>query len=77
MDSITGDQLLPVLQIYVQEVEKELDTRWESWSIDLSQAEKHEVIGALLARMVPVTELAVSPQIWNEHIAPVLLTNNG
>ena len=74
MDSITGDQLLPVLQKYVQEVEKELDTRWESWSIDLSQAEKHEVIGALLARMVTLaTELAVSPQIWNEHIAPVLL----
>lgn len=74
MDSITGDQLLPVLQKYVQEVEKELDTRWESWSIDLSHAEKYEVIGALLARMVTLaTELAVSPQIWNEHIAPVLL----
>jgi len=74
MDGINGDQLLPVLQKYVQEVEIELDTRWESWPIDLSQAEKHEVIGALLARMVTLsTELAVSPQIWNEHIAPVLL----
>ena len=71
---LTVDQLLPILQKYVQEVEKELNTRWESWSIDLSQAEKHEVIGALLARIVTLaTELAVSTQIWNEHIAPVLL----
>ncbi len=74
MDKIPNDQLLPILQKYVQEVDNELETRWDSWSIDLSQPEKHEVIGALLARMVTLaTELAVSPQIWNEHIAPVLL----
>jgi len=74
MDDIAKDQLLPILQRYVQEVEDELETRWESWKLDLSVAEMHEVIGALLARIVTLaTELAVSPQIWNEHIAPVIL----
>jgi len=38
------------------------------------EIEKHEVVGALLARQVTlVTQLASSPSIWNGHIAPLLL----
>ena len=40
----------------------------------LMTSEMNEAIGALLARMVTLaTEIATSPQTWNEHIAPVLL----
>lgn len=74
MEKITSAQLLPILKNYIISVEDELNTIWESWTLDLKQTEKHEVIGALLARMVSLTtELALAPQIWNEHIAPIVL----
>jgi hypothetical protein len=67
-------QLITIIQKYIEAVDAELDSRWENWQIDLSKSEMHEVIGALLARMVTLaTELAFAPQIWNEHIAPIIL----
>jgi hypothetical protein len=66
--------LITIIQKYIEAINVELDSRWETWQIDLSKAEMHEVIGALLARMVTLaTELASAPQIWNEHIAPMIL----
>lgn len=59
---------------YVEAVRQELAERWKNWPKDLTKNEMHEVIGALLARQVTLaTQMAISPSIWNGHIAPLLL----
>jgi|SRR5208337_2822346 len=59
---------------YVTNVRNELNERWKKWSIDLSNGEMYEVIGALLARHVTLaTQLAMAPSMWNDHVAPVIL----
>ena len=55
-------------------VEEEFIQRWKNWSLDLSKQEMFEVLGGLMARQVTLaTQLAMSPNIWNEHIAPIIL----
>lgn len=67
-------KLLEVVDTFIGDAEYELQSRWEAWSKDLSKNEMYEVIGALLARQ---TSLAVyfarAPEIWNGHIAPIIL----
>lgn len=59
---------------YVNNVRIDLGNRWQSWPLDLSRNEVHEVIGALLARQVSLsTNIARSPGIWNGHVAPIVL----
>lgn len=63
-----------VVNEYIERVRKELDERWNSWTIDISRSELYEVIGGLLGRQVTLaTQLAKSPYIWNGHTAPLLL----
>src|SRR2546423_11640354 len=63
-----------ILRNYVQMLEVELSERWKGWSLDLSCREMYEVIGALLARQLTLAvEFAMSPSIWNMHIAPLIL----
>jgi hypothetical protein len=62
-----------IIRDYVRIFEKELSERWKNWSLDLSRREMYEVIGALLARQVTLaSQLALSPNIWTEHIAPLI-----
>jgi hypothetical protein len=66
--------LRSLLDTYVDKLRNELDERWKTWQIDLSQREVHEVTGGLLARQVSLaTQLASAPGIWNEHLAPLVL----
>jgi hypothetical protein len=59
---------------YIKDVQKELVAHTKAWKIDLTKTELYEVVGGLLARQVTIsTELAKAPQIWNGHIAPVIL----
>ena len=52
----------------------ELSERIDSWQLDLSQDQVHEVVGALLARQVSLaTEIVGLPGVWNHHVAPILL----
>jgi len=61
-------------ETYTRMVRAELSERWEKWSLDLSNREMYEVIGALLARQVTLaTQLASVPSMWNPHIAPMIL----
>lgn len=70
----THKKLHKIIQKYTSSVRKELKTRWDMWQLDISQVEKHEVVGALLARQVTLaTQLANNPLIWNGHIAPLVL----
>ena len=63
-----------VLLQYTENVRVDLSDRWNSWPLDLSQNEVHEVVGALLARQVTLaTNFAKSPGVWNAHIAPIFL----
>jgi len=41
-----------LIKSFIEEARLELRQRWEKWTIDLSQNEIHEVVGALLARQV-------------------------
>lgn len=52
----------------------ELTARWEAWPLDLTETEKYEVVGGLMARQVTLaTRMALSPSIWNGHLAPLVL----
>ena len=67
-------KMLEIIQEYIESVRTELKGRWDAWQINMTQIEKHEVVGALLARQVTLaTQLASSPPIWNGHTAPIIL----
>lgn len=67
-------KLLEVIKEYIKSVRGELKARWDAWPQDMSQIEKHEVVGALLARQVTLsTQLASAPPLWNGHTAPLIL----
>jgi hypothetical protein len=59
---------------YVTRVRRDLDTRIEAWTPDVSRIYVQEVLGGLMARQVTLaTQLAQSPNTWNGHLAPVIL----
>ena len=72
-----GPDLDPVGRIierFVVRAHEELEDRLAQWPTDLARQEVHEVVGALLARQATLAvELASSPGIWNDHIAPLVL----
>lgn len=68
------NKLEKTINEYIGSVRKELEERWNAWNIDMSKIEKHEVVGALMARQVTLaTQLIGAPRIWNGHIAPLIL----
>ena len=63
-----------LIRSFIKHARLELKERWEKWTIDLSQNEIHEVVGAMLARQVTLSrQMAENPLIWNGHIAPLIL----
>ncbi len=69
-----NDQFWKAVDSYVMDVQAELAEHIKLWKIDLSVSEVHEVIGALVARQVSLSiQLAGAPQIWNGHVAPLIL----
>ncbi len=63
-----------LIEHFVARSREELDDRLTQWPTDLSRQEVHEVVGALLARQVTLaSELASSPGIWNNSVAPLVL----
>lgn len=67
-------KLLKIIKEYIDSVRGELNTRWNAWPLNMLQVEKHEVIGALLARQVTLaTQLASAPPLWNGHTATLIL----
>jgi len=66
--------LLRFMDEYCEIVISGFHERWEKWEIELYNSEIYEAIGGLLSRQVTLsTNLAVSPIIWNGHIAPLIL----
>jgi len=73
-DATCEEQLLKVVAKYIDIVREGLDERWKSIANELYEPESQEVIGSLLARQATLTiQLACAPQIWNGHIAPLIL----
>jgi hypothetical protein len=67
-------ELEKVVGKYIDIVREGLEERWKSIATELYEPEPHEVIGSLLARQATLTiQLAGAPQIWNGHIAPLIL----
>lgn len=68
------ERLSVIVNEYADKAWAQLHERWSQWPLDLSVVEVHEVVGGLLARQVTLaTQLALAPQIWNGHIAPLVL----
>lgn len=70
---MTQEELVEIIEVFIQDAENELIARWDAWEKDLSRREIYEVIGGLLARQVSLaTNIADSPSIWNGHVAPII-----
>lgn len=68
------ERLPGVIHEFVEAARRDLATRWGAWTFDPAQTEVSEVVAGLLARQVTLaTQLALAPQIWNGHVAPLIL----
>ena len=73
-DESYSKQIEQLVISFIKQARLELEERWKKWTIDISENEIHEVIGALLARQVTLArQMAECPPIWNGHIAPIIL----
>lgn len=67
-------KLRAVIDSFAARAHQELNLRWKAWATELSRNDLQEVVGALMARQVTLAiQLAQSPPVWNEHIAPIIL----
>lgn len=67
-------ELTAFIENYCEIVTKGLDERWQKFKIEIYEKEIYEAIGGLLARQATLSvQLAMAPQIWNPHIAPLIL----
>lgn len=59
---------------YIEIINRSLNERWVKIPLELFESEVYEVIGGLLARQATLSiQLAENPNIWNPHIAPIIL----
>lgn len=67
-------KVMQVVDDFVRGIRTELQARWSAWAIDLTKSYVYEVVGGLMARQVTLaSQLAGAPQVWNGHIAPLIL----
>ena len=67
-------EIVQLTESFASRAHEELTERQKKWPTDLSESSVHEVVGALLARQVTLaTQLTGHPQLWNGHIAPLIL----
>jgi hypothetical protein len=73
-EGISFDALAAEMENFISNAREEFQHRTDNWPNDLSHNEFHEVVGALLARQVTLaTHIAISPNLWSEHVAPLIL----
>ncbi|NND77031.1 MAG: hypothetical protein HKN39_02465 [Flavobacteriales bacterium] len=63
-----------IIENYTQNLEEEFKNLWNTWDIKLSEKEKHQVIGGLIARQISIGNhsLMCSTQ-WTNEMAPIIL----
>jgi hypothetical protein len=70
----SADDICKFLGEYAEIVQGGLSERWQKLPVEIYNAETYEAIGGLLARQATLTiNLALTPKIWNGHIAPLIL----
>lgn len=73
-NSNAEEALREALARYESAVREDVQKRWDSWEIDLSKNEFHEVVAALLARQATLAvHFARSSECWNPVVAPILM----
>lgn len=67
-------EIYEFLNGYTEIVRVGLSERWQKLPVEIHDSETYEAIGGLLARQATLTiSLATTPNIWNGHIAPLIL----
>lgn len=68
------ESLLIFMDEYCSLIIEGFRERWGKWGIEIYDSEIYETIGGLLSRQVTLSmNLAAAPQIWNAHVAPLIL----
>jgi hypothetical protein len=68
------ESLLIFMDEYCSLIVEGFRERWNKWEIEIYDSETYEAIGGLLSRQVTLSmNLASAPQIWNGHVAPLIL----
>ncbi len=68
------ESLLIFMDEYCSLIVEGFRERWSKWEIEIYDSEIYEAIGGLLSRQVTLSmNLASAPQIWNGHVAPLIL----
>jgi hypothetical protein len=68
------DAISELCTSYEDYLAESLDLLWALVKVDANNLDGYSVIGALLSRQVMLSiQLARSPNIWNNHVAPILL----
>ena len=66
--------LAEIIEEYISNVNNEFRHLWNSWDVDMSRKEVHEVVGGIIARQVSLAiHFLISPSNWNNEIAPIIL----
>jgi hypothetical protein len=66
-------KVMNVVEAFVTQIRADLQARWGAWAIDLTKPQ-YEVVGGLMARQITLAvQLARAPQVWNGHVAPLIL----
>jgi Family of unknown function (DUF5677) len=63
-----------LIKNYISRLENDLQVRWNSLDIDLTNKEVYEVLSGQLARQITLgTQFAKNPNCWTFDLAPVIL----
>lgn len=67
-----------VIKKYVAHCDRCLVDRWKKFPVNIYEAEVSEVVMGILGRQITLSQqLAIAPQIWNSHSAPLFLRSMG
>lgn len=73
-DTETIRRIIELAELFAVDAISEFDASLASWKFDMARNTEFEVIGALLARQTTLAvRIARTPQVWNDHVAPILL----
>jgi len=69
-----NERITKIINNYNDNIETDIKDRWNSWKKDLTTPEIYEVIGGLMSRQITIANhFNSSSNIWNGHIAPIIL----
>lgn len=74
MEEIERDKLGAILDSLTDKINNDFNIRIKNWKFKIEEREIHEVVGGLLSRQFTLAlQLASTSQLWNYHIATIIL----